>query len=266
MSSNEQKIDTRSLNVQNLDIILIDGDSIAYMAAAAKTIEEAKSIVDDTMDRIKDQTWEGRYELFVETPKIPKINFRHHVAVTSPYKGNRKNVKKSPILNDVKQYMYDRYGAEFINIYESEDVIRFRAEELGENNFIIAAIDKDLDQIPGKRYDYRKGTRRIISSEQALLSFYTQILTGDSVDNIPGLPNVGPIKAKAMLEHVDSGNEMDLAEIVAIEYARRGQPYTYLVEQARLLYLLKSPQDVFIYPINEDEYRLMVEELYVKGG
>ena len=40
-------------------LILIDGDSIAYLAGIGETEEDARSIVDDYLSRIKNVTWEG---------------------------------------------------------------------------------------------------------------------------------------------------------------------------------------------------------------
>ena len=80
---------------------------------------------------------------------------------------------------------------------------------------VIATIDKDLDQIPGRHYDYLKKTFYTVDEEEAMWMFYRQILSGDNVDNIPGLPRVGMKTAQKWLEewHEDWAEEAGDADI-----------------------------------------------------
>lgn len=241
----------------NVDkVILVDGDSIAYMAGAAETLDECKQIIRDIICRIRHNTWEEFFTIFVETPKAPKINFRNHIAVTKPYKGNRKDKERPALLAEAKQFLFDQYGAEFINIYESEDVIAMEATRLGKDKVIIAAIDKDLLQIPGTFFNYRTGKRFEVTEDEAAYNFYYQVLVGDAVDNITGIPNVGPVKAKAILASAESVDRYP--EVVAKEYKSRGLNYQYLVEQCRLLYMLRSPEDIFEYPLTKEEFDKLI--------
>jgi hypothetical protein len=85
-----------------------------------------------------------------------------------------------------------------------------------------------------------------MSEEAALKFYYEQLLMGDATDGIPGVPKVGPIKAKKYLE--GSVNETTHREIVMQTY------YTaYGVERWReeliltghLIYLRKHHEDKF---------------------
>ncbi len=58
------------------------------------------------------------------------------------------------------------------------------------------SIDKDLDMIRGWHYNFIKDKKYFIDDQQAIKHFYTQILTGDRVDNIIGLRGIGPKKAE----------------------------------------------------------------------
>jgi len=229
-------------------ILLIDGDSLAYMAGAGANLEDVEDIVDVYMDRILNKSWDSRYELYIEARSSrPKNIFRNHVAITRPYKGNRAPAKPEH-LDYAKAYMIGKWKATVQTHVESEDVVLMRATELGKDNFMIVTIDKDLRQMPGQFYDYRKDETYRVSEEEARLNFWGQVLTGDPVDNIPGLPGVGPKKAAGVLRK-SKNDELSLATAVATEYQKAGFNYAYFVEQCRLLRLLRSPTEVYIPPI-----------------
>lgn len=248
--------------------ILIDGDSIAYMAAIGETEQDVCSIVDEYIERISNRTWKGRFELYVEHPN--KNIFRNHVAVTKPYKGNRvkKNLTEEEQLaikeqrkriNYAKHYMVTKYGAKLQVYVESEDMVAIRAYQHGLENVIIASIDKDMLQIPAEFYNYSKDEQFTVLQCKAEYNFWLQVLTGDATDNIPGLPGIGPKKAYKILEGVMSlESEYDelLAHTVAREYIKRQLPYQYFVEQCRLLRMLRTSEEVYLPPVAQENYEI----------
>lgn len=256
--------------------ILIDGDSIAYMAGIGETPEDVCSIVDEYIERISNITWEGNFELYVEHPR--KNIFRNHVAVSRPYKGNRikKNMteeqKKEEIayrvrINHAKKYMVSRYNADLQKYIESEDMVAIRAYKLGLDNVIIASIDKDMLQIPTEFYNYGKDERFVVTPLVASHNFWTQVLTGDPTDNIPGLPGIGPKKAETIIflmgtchvDHVDKS----LSYLVATEYVKKQMPYQYFVEQCRLLRMLQTFDQVYLPPVSKEIYEKLEKSLTV---
>jgi len=84
---------------------------------------------------------------------------------------------------------------------EADDLIRIWSNEcrLKNQDFVIASIDKDLLCIPGTHYNLKKREFSKITQEQADRFYYEQLLKGDPIDNIPGLPGVGPKKAEKAL-------------------------------------------------------------------
>jgi len=48
-------------------------------------------------------------------------------------------------------------------------------------------VDKDLLQVPGWHYNYERRQLQYITELQASQNFYTQVLIGDSVDNVDGI-------------------------------------------------------------------------------
>jgi len=247
--------------------ILIDGDSIAYMAGIAETDADCFRIVDEYMDRIRNRTWSGRYELYVEGAR--KNLFRSHVATTKPYKGNRSDTERPPYLLVAKGYMFEEYGAKCEAHLESEDLVAIRAYEYGLENVIIASIDKDMLQIPTEFYNYAKDEQFKLIDVQSTELFWTQVLTGDATDNIPGLDRVGPKTADKIISelagktiHIDHVDRI-YCEHVAKEYIKRGHPYQYFVEQCRLLRMLRSREEVYFPPISKKSYDELLTKLSV---
>jgi len=72
----------------------------------------------------------------------------------------------------------------------------------------ICSIDKDLDQIPGWHYNFVKQIKYKITPEEGLKHFYTQLLTGDRIDNIMGVPGVGPKTAEKILKQCVTEEEL----------------------------------------------------------
>lgn len=62
---------------------------------------------------------------------------------------------------------------------------------------VICTKDKDLDMISGLHYNWTKDKEPYeVSEQQALKAFYSQLLTGDRVDNIQGIKGIGNKKAE----------------------------------------------------------------------
>lgn len=123
-------------------------------------------------------------------------NFREQVATVKPYKGNRKSEKPYHYGN-LRKYAVEQHGAIVVHGREADDQISIdaRLEEC-----VVATIDKDLDQIPGKHYDYLKKVFYTMDNEEADCFFYQQILSGDAVDNIPGAKGIGEGRAKKLMQ------------------------------------------------------------------
>lgn len=235
-----------------MTITFIDGDSIAYAAGYNEHPAQMEQCCDMYIRDITNATQCSRFEGFVETPD-GKANFRKHVAVTRPYKANRRS-EKPPWLVEAKHYLREKWGFKFVTYMESEDAASIRAHEIGLSNSIIAAIDKDLHQIPARFYDYKKKAWVVVTPEESEYNLYKQILTGDSVDNIPGIPGCGPAKAETALswDGID-GCKPTLCEAVVRAYKEAGLSYEYFLEQARLIYILRRRGEVFT-PITREAW------------
>ena len=132
-----------------------------------------------------------------------KGNFREELATIAKYKGNRDKTEKPVHYQAVRDYFVEEWGAQIIEGIEADDEVSIRAWELWRNppdEYVIATIDKDLDQIPGWHYDYKKHVFYDVDQLDGELFFYAQILSGDATDNIKGCYRIGNAKATKMVD------------------------------------------------------------------
>ena len=169
-----------------------------------------------------------------------KGNFRDEVAVTAPYKGNRKNVEKPKHYALIRDYLVHAWEAVVWNGMEADDAIAIEATEL-KGDGVIVSLDKDLDQVVGWHYNFVKNNLYYIDQETASLNFYRQFLVGDAVDNIKGVHGIGPKKADKLLE---GKTEEEMWDIVVDLLG-----YDRAMENGHLLYMLRSTQDKFTPPV-----------------
>jgi DNA polymerase-1 len=119
-------------------------------------------------------------------------NYRKHLY--PEYKANR-TAEKPKHFKALREYLIKHEAAEMQEDQEADDAMGIAQNE----NTVICSIDKDLLQVPGRHFNFVKNVHSEVTKEEGLYFFYQQLLTGDRVDNIPGLPKIGPAKAKKIL-------------------------------------------------------------------
>jgi hypothetical protein len=170
-------------------------------------------------------------------------NFRHEIAVTAPYKGNR--VMEKPYhFQLLREYMERAWGFEVIDGMEADDAIGIEAYRNEPEETIIVSIDKDLNMIRGNHFNFVKDEKYYVTDEEAIRNFYLQILTGDKVDNIIGLQGIGPVKSKKLLK--DCNTELEMYEAVLKAY---DGDEARVLENARLLWILREEKQVWHPPV-----------------
>jgi len=169
-------------------------------------------------------------------------NYRDAIAVTEPYKGNRKDAKR-PIHYDAIRTHLQRLGAELVEGQEADDAVAIEATKTGG---WIVSIDKDLDQVAGWHYNFVKHEEYYVTEEQGLRNFYTQMLTGDRTDNIIGLKGIGPKKAEKIL--IDCKTEGEMYAAVVKSYFEAGLTEERVTENGHLLWLIRVPNQTFQAP------------------
>lgn len=172
-------------------LALLDGDIIVWrIGATTQDVDEkiALSRINSYLDNILFDSGASDYVVFLSGT----TNYRK--VIYPEYKANRPQDKPKH-YELIREYLMNHEAAIMCEDEEADDVMGYSQTE----DTIICSIDKDLDQIPGRHFNFVKNKHYEITPEEGMAFFYSQLLTGDRVDNIPGLPKVGPAKAKKIL-------------------------------------------------------------------
>lgn len=217
-------------------------------------LDTALMIAGKRLDQIKHAVSADAYELHA----TGEGNFRETVAVTRPYKGNRKQEK--PVHYAAVFDFYLRQGAQVVDGMEADDILAIRQTECERKSqpSCICSIDKDMWQVEGRHYNWGQdeGQQKFrVNFEKAHFWFMVQTLAGDATDNIPGLPELGLVKAKALLSAADT--PLKQWELVKASY--RNAPdrpdsswFDYLAEQGRLVWMLRERESIWSIPYYEE--------------
>lgn len=227
-------------------MILVDGDIVAYRCAFKCNDESEKTACYTTGSFLSDLIshlytmidGEPDYKVYL----TGKGNFRHDIAVTEPYKGNRKEKEKPVHLEAIRQYLIKDWNAVVSEGEEADDLIAIDATAIPDS--IIVSLDKDFNQVPGKHYNFNKQDLYDVSEDEGLLFFYRQIIMGDKADNIVGVHGIGEKKSQKLLEDL-SEIEMYNKCIELLDSEER------VIENARLLWLRREPDQLWEPPVEE---------------
>lgn len=189
-------------------ISLIDADSIVYIVAwnhkEGATELELQMSTDSVVTMILHNTLADEYLGVLSDTK----NFRHLDYRYAPYKGNRppKEDWFKEFESIIKLRLADKWKFYMATDLEADDVICTAAEycQLHYFPYTICSPDKDLRQIQGKHYDYKKNEFVEVKEDEAFFNLCMQILTGDKVDNIAGIYGLGEVKSKKLLLSLDT--------------------------------------------------------------
>lgn len=227
----------------NKKTLLIDADSLCFLPEMS--FEEARNILDNKISKIKNIVNIFGIEEFKFYLTIGR-NFRYDILPT--YKANRKDIVKNENVKLLKNYLIEKYNAEFNNNLEADDLVCDMYRLNMEDN-MIASIDKDLlYNLSGVHLNLKTLEYININEKEAEDNFYKQMILGDRVDNIPSLlPNVGEVRLKNLL--IDTGSTYeyickDICSKLNINYDNR----------YRLLYCGNS-EEVWIC----DKYKMIDE-------
>lgn len=201
---------------------------------------------------------------FFSNPRLYPVlsgpgNYREKIATIRPYKGNRKAAL--PVhYNNIRNYLTSSFGAKVVHGRESDDEVSIQAYRAiaDRDSYVVATIDKDLDQIPGWHYDYLKKVFYHVSEDDARDAFWIQVIAGDSSDNVPGAWHYGVERATGFVKLNRDLSDSQLWEgIVGLyENSKRieGCPYialdarTVARETAQLVYIQKEPGELWMPP------------------
>lgn len=179
--------------------------------------KQAEFFADQLLKAILRETRAEDYKLFLTADD--KSNFRYKVAKTKPYKGNRKDLVKPVHYSHIRNYLhiiweaYVVFGDEaddYLGIHQVQKMREFDPDSnywdqpAHNNKSIICSIDKDLRMIPGWHYNIKTGEKSFVEREEGMRFFWKQMLMGDPVDNIQGVPKIGKMKAADLIDSCKS--------------------------------------------------------------
>ena len=156
-------------------------------------------IVEHVMDEVS-KAFAHKSEVEFEIVLSGESNFRHDIAVTRPYKGNRDPNQQPTYKEQIKRFLREHWGAKVVEGIEADDYLGIVQCSSKEGSTIICTLDKDLDMIPGWHYNWVKEDFYNVFPDEAIRIYWTQVLTGDSTDNIEGIPGIGPKKARPLVD------------------------------------------------------------------
>lgn len=182
--------------------------------------------------------------------------FRHKLATTAPYKGNRKASSKPLLYESARKYLQNKCNVDVVEGVEADDVLGILQSE--DTCTIIASIDKDLLMIPGYHFNINS-KEVIVSTDPGSLTitkskvtgkldlkgtgfkwFCAQMLLGDAVDNIiKPKKGLGPRKVFNLLDPLKTKDEMfnKIKEFYPTEER--------LHENAQLLWIWRTWDDTY---------------------
>lgn len=155
-------------------------------------------------------------------------NFRK--TVCPDYKGKR--TKRKPVgYRRLLDWCNAHYKVVRYPNIEADDALGLECH-LDPREFVLVSPDKDMKQIACRLFN---GDEEItVTPEEADYWFWTQCLTGDPVDGYKGVPGIGGVGAKKILDKAESPWEAILEA-----YIKAGQTEEDALRNARLARILR---------------------------
>jgi hypothetical protein len=170
---------------------LIDSDSLLYRAGFVVNEPGQEALacwqLDGIIEGILSDIGVDSYQLYL----TGSGNFRYKIY--PEYKGNRTDMKRPIHLQALTEHMVTKWGATVSDGNEADDEIGI-AVYRSDFDVLICHIDKDLNMLEGKHYNYTKKEYYSVDFDDAIHHFYYQLIMGDRADNIPGYD--GKMRAK----------------------------------------------------------------------
>ena len=233
------------------DVLLYECSAVGELDDEVSSFDYVKEVFDGKVRDIVAAVEADSYTLYV----TGKGNFRFDIAVTKPYKGTRKAEKPFHYEN-LRAYALSLPQAVLVEGMEADDAMSIEQSE----NTIICTRDKDLRMVEGWHYGWETGMQAGFAKQQVdkhgalsitegknkklrgtgMMFFYSQLLTGDTVDNILGLKGCGPVKAYDLLHECKTEEELFKVVQGAYEEKHGDEWRVHMLEMGRLLWMVRE--------------------------
>lgn len=190
---------TKIIQDNGLKTAIIDADSILFAICVDKKQDDYQiahfgAQTERTLNDVIEEFNTYFLRVLMDSGCLQYVAFltagSHRYSFYPEYKANRKKLEKPRFLKELTAYAIETLGFCRVDGYEADDLVNMCKEQLGDNTLIVHT-DKDLDQIPGNHFNYKKPEFYDVSEDTAQLNLWTQVITGDSIDNIKGIPGKG---------------------------------------------------------------------------
>jgi hypothetical protein len=246
---------------------IFDIDTSGYYREPEKIIgdvEQAINACDLIIKHIQKSCPSDHYKFYL----TGNDTYRGSIATLHKYKGDRDRVAKPKWINEVREHIKKEYGAISVDVWEADDSLSVGMWHTYKKGLksVAANLDKDVLQSPGFHYDWVKDIFQYVTPEEGLRWLFIQTLAGDfSVDNYEGIPGIGKVKAKKILEGCETERQMYDASVEAYKNYF-GEEYTYkswdgmqmtktaeeiMLENLRLAYMLRRKDEEYKIPKKE---------------
>lgn len=237
--------------------LLIDADYLLYRTMTACEIEA--ELGDEIwvrwadLGQVRESFWETIDEMKEEWPQNEFVEFA--LCWTGPsafrkrldpaYKANRQGKLKPIGYKRMKAELLEESNSWLHDEIEADDWLGIMPKFF--SDYVVVSGDKDLDQVPGSHYwPWKEEKHWTVTKDDALRCFYEQVLSGDTVDNIPGCPGIGSVNAKRIVEKMDLRNPEDCWQRIVDKYGEQMRkkrdwrsPLDVATNQARLVRVLQ---------------------------
>jgi 5'-3' exonuclease len=229
--------------------VLIDGDIVAYRAAAGAQVvspfDEDKCVASTDMDKMKRSADEYIERCMTATGSescivcLTERGREYRKELWPGYKAHRAS-EKPALLYDAVAYLQEDWPTLSIPTLEADDVMGIYGSR-DKNEYIVATEDKDLKTVPCRLFNpgYPKLGIKNISKLAADRFFMWQTICGDTTDGYKGAIGVGPKSVFALL--VMKAKSIDYAwDIVLKAYRKAGMSVHDALLNARLARILRD--------------------------
>ncbi len=166
-----------------------------------KSFEDIKYHIDNIMIDLFNTLGASKYIGYLDCNFDKNFRLKYY----PEYKANRKGKEKPKFFKEAKEYLVEQWGLICVNGIEADDAVNIT--RLNYKDSITVCVDKDLLNLTGTLM-YNAKTNAFVNTDlnQAEYSFWFDMITGQSGDNIKGIPG----KGKKFAEKLLTGKDINL--------------------------------------------------------
>lgn len=212
-----------------MKIAIIDCDSLMFsIANPIKLKDEYGNYIVDTTTNLVTRREKTEEEListstYIFNSILNKTNSTHYIGfikgcnttnfrinINSDYKLNRSNLAKPKWWDFLKNHLIEQFEIIEVNNIEVDDAVLITYKNIPDS--FICAIDKDLLNIEGTHYNFRTEEWITNTRNHEINYLAKQMIIGDTIDNIKGLPGRGESYFNKNLKEIN--NEIGFTKVL----------------------------------------------------